>query len=618
MVDRRKAQCTPAIDMMRSLDISIAKRFLKQFFRPANKDIGPGVPTSEQGSAIEEMTDKPDFLMAAAMEARDRANWPLALKYWDKLKTRVAHLPISYSGAAQALIELGRADDAEVLLAPAIRIFPNERGVLKAYAYVASARQDWSAATTRWRTVHEQFPDDTESLVGLAAALRGAGKFDEADAVLAAAAEGSSADLALMSEYARVAAARRGLPEAVRRWERTRAHFPDAPAVRISLASAFNEMGQGDKADATLSEALDHFPANPDLLAASGWLANSRRDWAEAERRWTLFREQVPAHPVATIGYADMLRAAGRQDEAFVLLTEALRKHPDHFDFHLHMALVTTSRHDWKDALPRWEKLKKLQPGNQTVQAGIAAALWQARLDLALAAGDGGTPPFEIPPTLLSGITEDQEALTALFTRFESLGDGCEFGMVQRRFKAEPLGLLRWTTIGGDVVVRLLDTRFEGVGAPANVTLDLWDGEYVTLDKRFRMAGHTFTRENAEPRDRFLQQQCRRLAYLSRKLMEDLEAGEKIFVHAFKWGLEKDYIIPMYNSIRKFSENNVLLCVRLDESPSPTCRVERADEGLFIGYMDRFSTVDINYSGWINICRSVAEQATTRQQLIAE
>jgi len=52
-----------------------------------------------------------------------------------------------------------------------------------------------------------------------------------------------------------------------------------------------------------------------------------------------------------------------------------------------------------------------------------------------------------------------------------------------------------------------------------------------------------------------------------------------------------DYIIPMYKCIRKFSENNVLLCVRSDESPSPACRVERADEALFIGYMDRFSTV---------------------------
>jgi hypothetical protein len=74
----------------------------------------------------------------------------------------------------------------------------------------------------------------------------------------------------------------------------------------------------------------------------------------------------------------------------------------------------------------------------------------------------------------------------------------------------------------------------------------------------------------------------------------------------------------MYKCIRRFSENNVLFCVRLDESPSPACRVERADDALFIGYMDRFSTVDINYDGWINICRNVAEQAIGRQQFIAD
>ena len=605
--------------MMRSLDLSIAKRILKRVFRPANKDIVPGAPASEQASAIEEIPDKPDFLMAAAMEARDRACWPLALKCWDQLKTRFPNLPISYSGAAQALFELGRADDAEVLLAPAIRIFPNDGGVLKAHAYAASARRDWSAATTRWRTVLEQFPDDNESLAGLAAALRGASRFEEAEAVLATEAEGASADLALMSEYARIAAARHCLAEAVCRWQRAMARFPDVPAVRISLASAFDEMGQGDKADATLLEALDHFPANPDLLAAAGWVANRRKDWAEAERRWTRFRERAPACAAqATVGYADMLRMAGRQDEAFDLLTAALRAHPDHFELQFQTALVTTIRRDWTDALPRWEKLKKLQPGNEGVQTAIAAALWQARLDLALAVAGGGKPPFEIPPALLSGSVEDLEGLTALFTRFESLGDGCEFGMVQRRFKAEPLGLLRWTSIGAAELVRLLETRFEGVGAPDNVTLDVWDGEYVTLDKRFRMAGHTFTRENAEPRDRFLQQQCRRLAYLSRKLIEDLEAGEKIFVHLFQHDVADDYMIPMYKCIRRFSENSVLFGVRLDESPSPACRVERADDALFIGYMDRFSTVDINYDGWINICRNVAEQAIGRRQFIAD
>jgi Flp pilus assembly protein TadD len=426
--------------------------------------------------------------------------------------------------------------------------------------------------------------------------------------VLAAVADSPSADLALASAHARIASARGDLSEALRRYERAKARFPRAPSVRVSLAWAFDDMGQAENADATLAEALEEFPAHPDLLHASGWLATRRRDWTEAERRWDLFRKQVPGHPAATVGYAELLRSVGRLDEATSLLTEALHKHPNHFELIHHMALVTSFRREWKDALPRWEKLKSLQPGNEALQTEISAAVWQARLDLALAEADGDAiPPFEIPSTLLSSNADDQETLAALFTRFESLGDGCEFGMVQRRFHAEPLGLLRWTAIGGDVLVHLLDTRFEGVGAPPNVALNVWDGEYVTLDKRFGMVGHTFTRENAEPRERFLQQQCRRLAYLGRKLIEDLELGEKIFVYVFKYDKADDYIVPMYKSIRRFNQNNTLFCVRLDKGPSPSCRVEQADAGLFIGYMDRFSTVDINYAGWIQICRSVAE-----------
>ena len=34
--------------------------------------------------------------------------------------------------------------------------------------------------------------------------------------------------------------------------------------------------------------------------------------------------------------------------------------------------------------------------------------------------------------------------LPTLLNSFESLGDNCEFGFVQRKFGTEPAGLLRW------------------------------------------------------------------------------------------------------------------------------------------------------------------------------
>ena len=34
-----------------------------------------------------------------------------------------------------------------------------------------------------------------------------------------------------------------------------------------------------------------------------------------------------------------------------------------------------------------------------------------------------------------------------MLLRFESIGSDCEFGAVQRRYGAEPLGLLRWNDV---------------------------------------------------------------------------------------------------------------------------------------------------------------------------
>jgi len=49
-----------------------------------------------------------------------------------------------------------------------------------------------------------------------------------------------------------------------------------------------------------------------------------------------------------------------------------------------------------------------------------------------------------------------------LMYRFESLGDNCEFGLVQRRCGAEPLGLFRFASIGTEQVARALEAGLEG------------------------------------------------------------------------------------------------------------------------------------------------------------
>src|SRR5216683_6255225 len=54
-----------------------------------------------------------------------------------------------------------------------------------------------------------------------------------------------------------------------------------------------------------------------------------------------------------------------------------------------------------------------------------------------------------------------------LMYRFASLGDNCEFGLVQRRCGAEPLGLFRFATIGPESLVQLLEAGLDDLLDPA-------------------------------------------------------------------------------------------------------------------------------------------------------
>jgi hypothetical protein len=103
---------------------------------------------------------------------------------------------------------------------------------------------------------------------------------------------------------------------------------------------------------------------------------------------------------------------------------------------------------------------------------------------------------------------------------FESLAGryrGCEFGLVQRHYGIEPLGLLRWSNITPDNLAVALERRFEGVGSKQQTELRIsTDGlnEYSTHDRRFGMAMHTFVTADKISWEPMYKQSLSRLTYL--------------------------------------------------------------------------------------------------------
>ncbi len=207
------------------------------------------------------------------------------------------------------------------------------------------------------------------------------------------------------------------------------------------------------------------------------------------------------------------------------------------------------------------------------------------------------------------GEVEDPE-VKRLLAQFENLGYDCEFGLVQRRYGAEPLGLLRWSFTLPSTLIALLEHRFEGVGDPATTHLfeASW-GELMLHDSRYDFRLHTFILQDGVDKDRFLASQCRRLAFLANKLREDLANGEKVFVYSAPT-LKPDEGRRIHQLMRSFG-TNALLNVRLADETHPAGTVAEIGDGLIEAYAQRYGLVsfphgtfwDIDFDTWVTICR---------------
>jgi hypothetical protein len=202
--------------------------------------------------------------------------------------------------------------------------------------------------------------------------------------------------------------------------------------------------------------------------------------------------------------------------------------------------------------------------------------------------------------------------------RFESLGDNCEFGLVQRRCGAEPTSLLRFSNLELPDLLRGLQTRFDGIGAREQLELSLSgdiNREYIIREKKFGLTSHTWLREGEVDAGRLVAQQTRRLKFLARKLVEDLIDGRKIFVYKRNIPLTEAEILPLYIVLNKYASNTLLWVAPADADHRPGS-VDSVLPGLVKGYIDRFAPYedahDLTFEVWLELCVNADRLAATR------
>lgn len=199
--------------------------------------------------------------------------------------------------------------------------------------------------------------------------------------------------------------------------------------------------------------------------------------------------------------------------------------------------------------------------------------------------------------------------LAAFYQGFESLGASCEFGLVQRHFGAEPLGLLRWSAIDAQGLIASLANGFEDVTDMA--ALSLVPGAEGMWDLRTpHFSQHLYVPRGSIDEGELLRQAHRRLQYLRRALLETLAEADKVLIYKeARFRMTDAEIDRVFALLRGYHAGNVLLAVRLSRAgEEPGTAVERAP-GLWVGNVELDAEVvsreTVPVASWHRLCQTV-------------
>jgi hypothetical protein len=190
---------------------------------------------------------------------------------------------------------------------------------------------------------------------------------------------------------------------------------------------------------------------------------------------------------------------------------------------------------------------------------------------------------------------------------FESLGENCEFGLVQRRCGAEPLGLFRFSSTPFPRLLAGLQSKFRGMGKSSSILIEVSGNgkEYMVLDKKYGFLFHAWVLVGERSPEEVKLREMRRIPFLVRKLTEDLTLGEKIFVYHGMKPLTFEQAKQLLAALREYG-TGTLLWVELADETHPPGTVEEIQPGLLKGYMDRFApgenAHDLSLECWIELC----------------
>lgn len=196
----------------------------------------------------------------------------------------------------------------------------------------------------------------------------------------------------------------------------------------------------------------------------------------------------------------------------------------------------------------------------------------------------------------------DQE----LVLKFESLGDNCELGLVQRRVGVEPLGMFRFAGAPLRHLIRAMQARFEGIADPGQVRVQPENGEYMIKLAKYDFVYHADVKIGQADPEALRKQQVRTVGFLSRKLIDDLETPTKIMVFRQNEPLSANDLTDLRIALAAYGPAT-LLWVQAARPGHPPGSVVKIDDRLLVGHVTRLAlrenVPDLDMASWLGVLR---------------
>ena len=229
---------------------------------------------------------------------------------------------------------------------------------------------------------------------------------------------------------------------------------------------------------------------------------------------------------------------------------------------------------------------------------------------LPMTAGCGAPPPDGGGPADIDTGGGDRDGGLSLMLGFESMGENCEFGLVQRKLGAEPAGLLRFSSAPLPKLLEALHSGFAGMGEAGSLVIEAAPGEYMVYDRRFGFRYHAWVKLGAQPPEAIIAREMRDLPLLIERFRGDLASGQKIFVYHGMDPLSEDDARRLLAAMHLYGRSTLLWVELADRDHAPGSVVQVAPY-LLKGHIDRFApgsnAYDYSLQCWVALCRRAVE-----------